>query len=441
MAVTVEGSVGTSYTSTRSPVITFGASPVEDDIIVAYIGSIGSAAFTSGDEPSGWVNCLADNTVLDPADSSVFACFLYHVVTNAEDTAHTTSWTLTNLWANAETGDIAACYLRGVDTAAIIDAFGSTVEPNNAATHTLPVVAGASIASTGGLVLRGVIKDTNGTYTTPAGHTIVTSTDVNHGVHLVTRDTTATATTDVAVVNITPSGADEYISVSLVFTPLGGTDATATPAAISVAVTIPQAVARASVVVAPAVIPLAVDFEAANVDSSAGVDAVPVAVTIPAVTATGGGPIVNPAAINVAVTMPQATPLGGGATVSPARIQVVVGLPSATGLPAGAAEPLVVEQAVHGELVDDTADLVRLTGSFAYVQIFNHDATVPLSVFAMSTGGTPEVATDAADDTLIVPAGGVLTLRVSGPGFVASIVGDGNAYAVVGYNNPGDGVR
>lgn len=95
-------------------------------------------------------------------------------------------------------------------------------------------------------------------------------------------------------------------------------------------------------------------------------------------------------------------------------------------------------RAKHATLSTTTADQVTLTGSFAKVQIINHDISVPLYATAVQNGATPTTAVSAADDTYVIPGNGVLTLRTSGKGFVASIVGNGNEYSVVGYDNLDD---
>jgi hypothetical protein len=97
-------------------------------------------------------------------------------------------------------------------------------------------------------------------------------------------------------------------------------------------------------------------------------------------------------------------------------------------------------RAAHATLTTTTADTVTLTGSFAKVEIINRHISVPMYARVVSDGSTPTTAVSAADDTYVIPANGVLSLRVSGSGFVASVVGNANAYSVVGYDNPDDGV-
>jgi hypothetical protein len=97
-------------------------------------------------------------------------------------------------------------------------------------------------------------------------------------------------------------------------------------------------------------------------------------------------------------------------------------------------------RAAHATLSTTVADLVTLTGSFARVQIINRGISVPMYAFVAIAGETPTTATAAADNSYVIPGNGALTLRVSGDGFVASVVGNGNAYSIVGYDNLDDGV-
>lgn len=97
-------------------------------------------------------------------------------------------------------------------------------------------------------------------------------------------------------------------------------------------------------------------------------------------------------------------------------------------------------RAKHATLSTTTADTVTLTAPLARVQIVNLDATTAMYATVSQTGATPATAVAAADDTYVIPANGVLSLRTSATGFVTSVVGNGNAYSVVGYSSPNDGV-
>lgn len=92
----------------------------------------------------------------------------------------------------------------------------------------------------------------------------------------------------------------------------------------------------------------------------------------------------------------------------------------------------------HATLTTTTVDTVVLTGSHAKVQIINHNASTAMYANVAVNGGTPSAVTSAVDDSYVIPPNGVLTLRSGGVGFSASIIGNGNAYSVVGYSSPSD---
>jgi hypothetical protein len=339
VAISVEGFGATQYTNTRSPSITFGVSPIENDVLFVSVGAVGNETLTN--EPTGWVNVLADGTYLDPGDATCKSVHMYHIVTAAEDSANTVTWTLTNTWNGATAdGETVGVILRGVDTAAVVDASNSAVNAGTVTPHTLPSITGTDIGTTGGLVVSTVVKDGLGTYTTPGTHTVITeSTATNQGVWLGYHNTLVTASTNVTAVNITPSASDEYMSVSVVFTPAAGGGGTATPAAISVAVTIPQTTPLAGSVVTPAATSVAVALPQAQGRGSQTV--IPAATTV-AVTMGQATPLasstVTPAAISVPVTIPQATPLASS-TVTPAATTVTVTIPQATPLAGATVTP------------------------------------------------------------------------------------------------------
>jgi hypothetical protein len=95
-------------------------------------------------------------------------------------------------------------------------------------------------------------------------------------------------------------------------------------------------------------------------------------------------------------------------------------------------------RSTHQTLTTTTADSVTLLGTFAKVQIINRHISVPLYAHVNMQGGTATTAVSAADDTYVIPANGALTLKTSGSEFHASIVGNGNGYSVVGYDNVDD---
>lgn len=88
-------------------------------------------------------------------------------------------------------------------------------------------------------------------------------------------------------------------------------------------------------------------------------------------------------------------------------------------------------KACHKTLSGTTADTVAITG-YDVVDIINRDAANPLYV-AYEGDDTPTTAVAAADDTEYVAPGGFIRVDANGTGGgKLSIVGNGNAYSVVG---------
>ena len=104
--------------------ITFTTSPVENDVIFVFPGvdQPERSRSPATSPPTDWAFAFPTGNVHGGAGGA--ACGLgaiYHVVTAAEDTANTVTWTLTNLFAATEIGAATACYVRGVDPDAVID--------------------------------------------------------------------------------------------------------------------------------------------------------------------------------------------------------------------------------------------------------------------------------------------------------------------------------
>lgn len=93
-------------------------------------------------------------------------------------------------------------------------------------------------------------------------------------------------------------------------------------------------------------------------------------------------------------------------------------------------------KAIHATLTGTTADEVTLTGGWQFVEIVNHHASELL--YALVGSAAPESAPEAADDDLEVIGPGE-RLRVergsSNADLIVSLVGDGNAYAVIGVDD------
>lgn len=225
MAVpTVAASAASSFSASANVSFTLDAAPAADDVI--YVFAAAQPAVQPQDV-TGWTNVLGSGGFFAPGDTSMTVVMSYHVVTSGE--AGTTAWTLSGHYSVGETGSVTAICLRGVNTATPIDGFGTNADTGAAATFILSATttnaAGGTAATptvTDGLVVRYVVGDGAETYTSPGGHTQVATQASNMGLWIGTRDAAATAATDVTATNITPSAADEFVSITFTAPPAAG---------------------------------------------------------------------------------------------------------------------------------------------------------------------------------------------------------------------------
>jgi hypothetical protein len=479
MAVTVESFATSSTAGDNDVTITFPGSytPLEDDIV--FLWTAKNAVGLTYTNASPWVEVQTGG--FEPSDSSMRVSVIYRVVTAGEESGGTLTYTASNVWSANSAGATIGVALRGVDTAAVIDSFGTT---SQATTGTSLALAGLTCAnlSTGSLVLSGIFADGTGTtYAEPTDWGIVQQFNTQMGSAVFSKDATTTSGVDISAVSITGPG-DEFVSVTVAFTAGGGaTDLVVADHAVTVVadnVVLTQvhtlAVADQAITVVADNVALtqvhqlvvadhAVDVVMDNVtltqvhnltvaDQAITVVADNVVLTQVhelvvadhAVTVVIDNVVLDPddgesdlivddltivvVADNVALTQVHELVVAD-MTIVVAADNVTLGVPQ---------EEVFVRKAVHATLSSATPNTVTLTGSHARVQIINHDATEPLSVFYTTTGGTPGTASADADNSFVVPPLTAMSVRVTGTGFVASIVGDGNAYSVVGYDNVAD---
>jgi hypothetical protein len=301
---------GGASLSTDDPSVTFsGYTPRENDVVALFVSSTTVlGAVVDGSLPSGWVNPLGSGAEIN-SDAHGMAAF-YHLVTAAEESGVTTTYTATNALDAAETGYVQGVVVRRVNPSAPIDGFNTAQDSGNTVTpHVLAGITGSGVLLDGSLVVSSVAKDATGAYSSvPGGWTQLRADNTNNGRWLGVRDTYTTVNTNVNATNITPSAGDEYCSITLAFAKVPAGNATATPAATSVAVALPAVTPQAGTVTSPA--------------------ATSVAVALGQVTA-GESTTAQPAATSVAVALPAATPLAGS-TVTPAATSVAVTIPAAT---------------------------------------------------------------------------------------------------------------
>lgn len=87
-------------------------------------------------------------------------------------------------------------------------------------------------------------------------------------------------------------------------------------------------------------------------------------------------------------------------------------------------------KSVHNTLSGTTADKITITG-FRFVDVINRSATEPLYVSCDGTAN-PTTAVAAANGTDYVAPGGFVRVDAGSDRGAVSIVGNSNAYSVVG---------
>jgi hypothetical protein len=211
-------SASAAMTASRSPAVTFtGYTPQAFDVVVLYPRSPAVSAITV---PTGWVNPLGGNAVASTGTDTL--CCVYHLVTTAEASAATVTYTATNLFNANVTDTVQAVVVRGVDSASVVDAVatatGASVTP-----HVLAGLSGADLAN-GSLVISSLSSEGPRTYSAspPTDWTYVRNDATSEaGRAVLSRNTLTTANTNVSATNVTPSAADEYTSITVAFNPIG----------------------------------------------------------------------------------------------------------------------------------------------------------------------------------------------------------------------------
>lgn len=216
MAVTIvataSGAVGTS-----SAAVTFSSyTPQLNDLILCFMSSTSSVSAAA--DSGGWVN--VQGSANETTHSAMGMIAAYHFVTSGEVSAVTTTYDPTVI-IGSETGYNHALALRGVDTTTPIDGWGNdgTASTSASTPHVLAGITGSGVLISNSLVISSVAKDATGAYSsTPAGWTQQLATNTTQGRWTGTRDTLTTLNTDVTATNITPSAADEFLSITVAIT-------------------------------------------------------------------------------------------------------------------------------------------------------------------------------------------------------------------------------
>ena len=135
MSISVAATGSAAVTTNRSPSVTFGSyTPALNDVVVFVCNTGASAAGAVA--PSGWGT--TSGAVFSDSHTGVLA---YHLVTAAEVSAVTTTYTATNLWNAVATGNVVGVVLRGVDPDIQWDDAASGLNSANSATpHVIPAL-------------------------------------------------------------------------------------------------------------------------------------------------------------------------------------------------------------------------------------------------------------------------------------------------------------
>lgn len=184
--------------------------PAAGDLVTCFVRT--ATVSPTWTVPTGWTNPLGGTTLEASGSDSLLV--IQHVVTSAEQTAGTTSWTLTGLFSAGQTGAVYSCVVRGANSSNPIDTTGVTQSSTATTTH---VLAGITPNSTGSLVIHGIGSSGSGAYSSPpAGTTLeVSSAAGQNGGAIVGRTAATTAGVAIGAANITFAASSQYASITL----------------------------------------------------------------------------------------------------------------------------------------------------------------------------------------------------------------------------------
>ena len=213
MAITFPTYGYNSYGATRSPTCYLYDDAVEDDVIVCFVAATDGAATT---DVSGWTNVLGANVEVDPGDGSLCCVMVYHRVTAAEAATPPSPWTITNLWNATEGGTITAVVLRGVATSGELVGAASG---SNSSIVTPWVIPSVTPTADYCQPVAGVAGDGSQTQTTPGTHTLRANAAGGPSNYLYSDNDLGTNGVGTGTTDVTPSTADEYVSIVACFKP------------------------------------------------------------------------------------------------------------------------------------------------------------------------------------------------------------------------------
>jgi hypothetical protein len=182
------------------------------DIVATWVRTATSAPTWT--VPTNWVNPLGGTT---QAASGTTSCqMIYHIVTSAEQTANTVSWSLSSFFSSGQSGAVYSIVLRNVDQSNPIDAINTAT---TSSTGTTQVLAGLTPSKDNSMVLSGIANSSSATYTTaPSGWNIeVNNAAGQSGGAILERTALSQAGVAIGSTNITASSSTQYASITAAF--------------------------------------------------------------------------------------------------------------------------------------------------------------------------------------------------------------------------------
>jgi hypothetical protein len=147
-----------------------GWTPALNDVVVSF--PMNTAASLTGTPSAGWVNPLGGSTTVSTTQQSLGVA--YHLVTAAEVSAGTTSYTMSGYWSGGSIHKAVAIVLRNVNPASVVDSINTSSSTTSVATHVLPGLTGSNLSTNSAVFSCASLDTITNPYTAaPAGWTML----------------------------------------------------------------------------------------------------------------------------------------------------------------------------------------------------------------------------------------------------------------------------
>jgi hypothetical protein len=221
-APTVVSTASSTLTASRSPTVTFPTSwiPAADDVVILAPSSTALTATITA--PGGWTNVLGGTT--DVRSDVHQLCAVAYPVSSSDASGVVRTYTATNLYSVAQTGNTVGIVVRGADVANLIDSSNTSSNVNNTTAHVIPSLTGSNL-STDSLAVGIVVKRATGTYTLSNGWQVLASSNTNMGKVVCSYGLPMVAGTNLAAGTATASATAEYCSITLALSKAAGVTA------------------------------------------------------------------------------------------------------------------------------------------------------------------------------------------------------------------------